>query len=233
MIQIRKNSFETNSSSQHSIIITKENGEFTPQEMLDGIYLKKIGTKKGVWSLYCHNLDFGRSPFRILHTFQDKVCYLIASMCQTSYWTETAQKEFEEICEVVKKLCKDISAIVPDTVGERVFKDIDGNMYQQSQVSYLPSSKDEADYNYVVKSGDKKGTKVRSAGFEDKPYFGSVDHQSDTLLSRFLKEEGITYEQFLLDKKYKIVIDGDEYNELENTMNSGLINKDIIERIYE
>ena len=39
MIQIRDNTFETNSSSSHSLIITDFDGKYTPEEMMKGIYL--------------------------------------------------------------------------------------------------------------------------------------------------------------------------------------------------
>ena len=39
MIQIRDNTFETNSSSSHSLIITDFDGKYTPEEMMRGIYL--------------------------------------------------------------------------------------------------------------------------------------------------------------------------------------------------
>ena len=42
MIQIRDNTFETNSSSSHSLIITDFDGKYTPEEMMKGIYLWDI-----------------------------------------------------------------------------------------------------------------------------------------------------------------------------------------------
>lgn len=42
-------------------------------------------------------------------------------------------------------------------------------------------------------------------------YFGYVDHQSQNLLQDFLKEEGISLSEFLINKKYIVIIDGDEY----------------------
>ena len=41
-------------------------------------------------------------------------------------------------------------------------------------------------------------------------YFGSIETDS-TLLERFLKKENISLEEFLTNRKYIIVIDGDEY----------------------
>ena len=75
MIQIRDNTFETNSSSSHSLIITDFDGKYTPEEMMKGIYL--WGGKEA--RMYESNLEFYRSPFYLLATFESKSRYAIAS----------------------------------------------------------------------------------------------------------------------------------------------------------
>lgn len=75
MIQIRDNTFETNSSSSHSLIITDFDGKYTPEEMMKGIYL--WGGNKD--RMYESNLEFYRSPFSLLATFESKSRYAIAS----------------------------------------------------------------------------------------------------------------------------------------------------------
>ena len=75
MIQIRDNTFETNSSSSHSLIITDFDGKYTPEEMMKGIYL--WGGKEA--RMYESNLEFYRSPFSLLATFDSKSRYAIAS----------------------------------------------------------------------------------------------------------------------------------------------------------
>lgn len=75
MIQIRDNTFETNSSSSHSLIITDFDGKYTPEEMMKGIYLWD-GNKN---RMYESNLEFYRSPFSLLATFESKSRYAIAS----------------------------------------------------------------------------------------------------------------------------------------------------------
>ena len=75
MIQIRDNTFETNSSSSHSLIITDFDGKYTLEEMMKGIYLwKDKGTR-----MYESHLEFYRSPFSLLATFESKSRYAIAS----------------------------------------------------------------------------------------------------------------------------------------------------------
>lgn len=75
MIQIRDNTFETNSSSSHSLIITDFDGNYTPEEMMKGIYLWEDKETR----MYESNLEFYRSPFSLLATFESKSRYAIAS----------------------------------------------------------------------------------------------------------------------------------------------------------
>ena len=42
MKQIRRGVFETNSSSMHSLTVMKRNDKYTPEEILDGIWLYDI-----------------------------------------------------------------------------------------------------------------------------------------------------------------------------------------------
>ena len=75
MIQIRDNTFETNSSSSHSLIITDFDGKYTPEEMMKGIYLWEDKETR----MYESNLEFYRAPFSLLATFESKSRYAIAS----------------------------------------------------------------------------------------------------------------------------------------------------------
>lgn len=75
MIQIRDNTFETNSSSSHSLIITDFDGKYTPEEMMKNIYLWDDKETR----MYESNLEFYRSPFSLLATFESKSRYAIAS----------------------------------------------------------------------------------------------------------------------------------------------------------
>ena len=75
MIQIRDNTFETNSSSSHSLIITDFDGKYTPEEMMKRIYLWEDKETR----MYESNLEFYRSPFSLLATFESKSHYATAS----------------------------------------------------------------------------------------------------------------------------------------------------------
>ena len=75
MIQIRDNTFETNSSSSHSLIITDFDGKYTSEEMTRGIFLWNDNKDR----MYGSDLEFYRSPFSLLATFESKSRYAIAS----------------------------------------------------------------------------------------------------------------------------------------------------------
>lgn len=75
MRQVRLNTFETNSSSSHSFVITDFEGRYSQEEIMNHIYLSKDG-KVIMWE---SRLEFGRSPFDFLNTFESKTRYAIAS----------------------------------------------------------------------------------------------------------------------------------------------------------
>ena len=77
MIQIRGNTFETNSSSAHSLVILNNPYEqYTPEEARRElwIYLDKDGTYRPRENIY-----FGRYPFKVLRTFEEKLQYAYAN----------------------------------------------------------------------------------------------------------------------------------------------------------
>ena len=89
MFQIRKNVFETNSSSSHSLCILKENkplGEVDSNWRVDG---------NGILRFYDEDdLQFGRWPFRILNNWYNRLCYALASYADD----KQKRKEITEIC---------------------------------------------------------------------------------------------------------------------------------------
>ena len=94
MIQIRNNTFETNSSSAHTIAI-KNHDEYDYS-------LKWLLDENGVFDFWCtSDLDFGRSPFNILCTTCEKIPYFIAT-----YGFEKISKIIMENVPEVKEVKK-------------------------------------------------------------------------------------------------------------------------------
>ena len=167
MIQIRKGIFETNSSSMHSLVIKNndafaedENIYYTQEEINNEIGWN-ISENKKVYNIKNEDLYFGRSPFRILDTFRDKMHYAFANGFTP-----------EEICPIVNKFIPEVESF------------------------NLPE------------------------------YMGTDDY----LLECWLEKAEISLEEFLINKKYIVICDGDEYCLWDTLKESGIIDKSIIEK---
>ena len=86
MIQIRKGVFETNSSSSHSIVITK--AQDTKVEVPEDDWR----ISNGEIYLWDSDLEFGRAPFNLLIDWYGRLCYALAS------YGEDKIEEIEEAC---------------------------------------------------------------------------------------------------------------------------------------
>ena len=154
MIQIRRNTFETNSSSSHSLVIMtdniiKEKGEdlyLTHDEMLESLY--KVS--RGIYKPWNDNWYFGRSPFRPLNTFEKKLQYAYAN-CGDD------KDKIKEVTDTLKEL-------VPE-------------------------------------------------------------------LFSWLEKYNISLKEFLTNKKYVVIQDGDEYCIWKDLIDCGLIDKKVIENM--
>lgn len=107
MVQIRGNTFETNSSSAHSLVIMNTPCEhYTSEEARNELWLH-FDELTGVYTPM-ENLYFGRYPFRILYTFEDKLNYAYACaktrkqvnpVTGKTYYT----RRYHDVSEVVSK----------------------------------------------------------------------------------------------------------------------------------
>ena len=173
MKQIRRNVFETNSSSSHSLVITTDNEHYTREEINKNFYV----TKKGIVRLWESSLEFYRSPFDMLVTFKDKLRYAIASS------NGNLVDECREICK----------------------KYVDG---------FIDFEFDTKDYVW--------NSEVKDYVETDEPipnYGGTDDYQIDG----WLKKYNVSLEEFLTNKRYIVVVDGDEYNCWLHIKDSGLV----------
>jgi len=65
------------------------------------------------------------------------------------------------------------------------------------------------------------------------PYYGYVDHQSAGLLEHFLKQHHISFDDFIFNNKYMVVIDGDEYCIFNTLRQTPAWNEDSVEEVYD
>ena len=183
MKQIRRNVFETNSSSSHSLVITTDDEHYTREEINKNFYMTD-----GIVRLWESSLEFYRSPFDMLVTFKDKLRYAIASS------NGNLVDECREICK----------------------KYVDGF------TDFEFDTKD-----YVWDSGVNDYVEAD----EPIPNYGGTD---DYQIEGWLKYYNVSLEEFLTNKRYIVVVDGDEYAIYDHIKKSGLFDTSkIIHDSYE
>lgn len=250
--QIRKSVWESNSSSMHSLIVTKKNSNvrMTQEEIRSEFYLDEDWYKERHKNDYEEIVkidpwdnNYGRSPFTILSSFSDKLSYAIAEYCGENYRIASYVKAENVFDEVFKPLlikligCDDVEWDKWDDKHFIIYSNSGEYFDEAEEVDYsellligsdeINSIKKEDRICDVYKNVSKDGRKIEEAWFEV-PDFGSIDHQSSGLLDGFLRSNIITLEDYLVRKDIVVVIDGDEYCELDNLIGCGLIKEDSI-----
>lgn len=171
MKQIRRNVFETNSSSSHSLVITTDNEHYTREEINKNFYMTD-----GIVRLWESSLEFYRSPFDMLVTFKDKLRYAIASS----------------------------NGNLVDQCRELCYKYVDG---------FVDFEFDTKDYVWDSEVKDYVETD------DPIPNYGGTD---DYQIEGWLKYYNVSLEEFLTNKRYIVVVDGDEYAIYDRIKKSGL-----------
>lgn len=250
--QIRKSVWESNSSSMHSLVVTKKNSNIrmTQEEIREEFYLdedwykeRHKNNEKEIVKIDPWDNEFGRSPFNVLVTFIDKLAYAVAEYCGNNYGIKSYLKSEKTFDEMFRSLlirligCDDIEW---DRWDDRPFEIYVGggdNLDEVEQVPYdkliyvdKDERKDLSEDDLVrgmYKNVDIDGRPIEEAWF-DVPRFGEIDHQSTGLLKRFLKDNNLSLEDYLVRKDVVVVITGDEFSTLSDMFECGLINKDSI-----
>lgn len=225
--QIRMGCFESNSSSMHSVVTSKTTGIYTPEEFHDRIWVHN-----GEWHLYSSELEFGRSPYSILCTFEEKVEYAIASLCGVYVKDEVRDKYLTEIERIVCKYIPDCEGITfSREYEERFIRETDGESFrwiEEDEGEYEPHG----DYDFRGKVYGDDNTYYFMCVEREYDNTGDVDHQSAGLLYNFLESHNLSLEDFLTHREYWVVIDGDEYCEFEKQYKHQIINVNNITEVY-
>ena len=204
MIQVRNSVFETNSSSSHSIVVLNKESKDRKytQEEFQDGFYLEY-RDNGIFKIpFEDRLEFGRYPFRVLSSFRDKLYYSIASLCGNVYPTNYTLENKEKFRELVE-------------IAKKYVKGL----------SDIEAPKTEC----WVESHDKNSYNGKEVLCD---YYGDIDHQSSGLLKNCLLGEDISLEEFLTNKKYVIIIDGDEYDTFLDLIDSGIVELDIIKSAY-
>lgn len=244
--QIRKGCFETNSSSMHSLIITKENENvrMTQEEIRNEFYLNEDWYKerhkndeKEVVQIDPWENEFGRSPFNVLVTFRDKLAYAIAEYCGGNYtiqsYIDAGIRFNETFVPLLIRLtgCDEVEYGKEHCATFAIYSDVGGDYLDEvEEVDYQDLilagvdddiSKDDKIFG-VYKNVAENGRLIEEAYF-DVPDYGSIDHQSKGLLTGFLKSNNLSLEDYLTRKDIVVIITGDEYSTFSNMILCGLI----------
>ena len=167
---IRKECFETNSSSMHSIVVTKNKGKYSAKDIEYRLW-------DGIMNIRMDDNDFGRAPFRMLHDVVDKIKYVIASYIGVYRATKEERKEFlDNLTDIVK-------SVYPEFKGfgfnnELLFYNDNGDRVPDIHV-FL----DDRTGKYYMEHDD--GTKTEVSVEYNEDVYGDVDHQSSGLLPAF------------------------------------------------
>lgn len=217
----------------HSLVVMKKAATYSKDEILDVFYLfddDATGEKDCVWEIRDDDLEFGRSPFRALGNFHDKWLYACASLVseyKDDIYNELEQIAFKYVPGLKKIQMPLTTGYVPDK-NDTNFKDND--YYQE----YYGKTEDELVEDLMQKEKEwniEINYWKSSNGYWEfeRPYTGYVD---ENILSGFLQKENISIEEFLLNKRYVVIQDGDEYCYWQDIKDTGLINMDMIDHEY-
>lgn len=235
---IRRSCFETNSSSMHSILVTKNDMHVNKDDLLwdrnkdiqdDSVYIDSSGK----WSLYKIEDGYGRWPFQVLTTFEEKFKYAMCAYLGYLYEDDPEwQKWYDEFKAIAKEMLPGFQDFYMDKKDIDIYLDEDGNEIQQKDLHYAGWYDEKSHYTYTDKNGDEKPAILDEENYLEMPDIGMIDHESMGVLQCFINSHGIDLKEFLTNKKYVIVVDGDEYCDFDKYLRSGLIDKDFITERY-
>lgn len=239
---IRENCFETNSSSEHVIAITKNDSHITPEELttseINGEYnCNYVYLGKGKLWLYDIEYGYGRA-FDILTTFVDKLQYAMCEYLGDLYGDE---QKFADMMDVFNAIAKDVIPGFKEFDIRKIEKDIyldtNGNEIQHNRLKYqfgeYDSNHNWVDhYTYVDTDGNEKEAILDENSVLEVEDIGLIDHQSVGMLTNFIKNKGITLKEFLTNKKYVIITDSDETCNWPKLKQSGMFDLNTIVEEY-
>ena len=246
--QIRLRSWETNSSSAHSLLIMKKRQTMTQKEIRDEYYLDEDWNKdrSNILRLDRDCEEYGRG-FNVLTSFRDKLSYALASMCGSCYSLKSYIRGGDTFYEVFEPLLKELVGVDKvelywDSENFHVYSDSVTDDLEQDYTTYeeVPyedlihnenwnkeGHEDEDYYEEICRSGRKQ-----EEIWLEVLKFGSIDHQSVGLFQRFLEKYNITLEEYLIRKDIIVIIDGDEYYLFDTMTDAGIVDKNAIQIKY-
>lgn len=180
---IRENTFETNSSSMHSLVISKKARPYSN----DAKNLYYYGDEFELFGC-CDTQTFERHPFEVLSDPKDKLRYYVAHYVGF-------KKEKERL--------KEVEDLVHELTG-------------------CPKKKIKLYYEDIESWRSDKVVKAYG-------WAGINDTGEDVF--NYIEKNNISLREFILDPRYTVIVDGDEYQEFKKLFLKGIIDLNNIEYI--
>ena len=187
MLNIRRNAFETNSSSMHSLVIVKKPKPYTMQEL--SLFACNSETE---FNLFDDRRDaiYERAPYRVLRTPLDKLKYYSAYILGT---------------------CNKLDKIV----------EIKNFINQQTGID-----QENINLEYIETHYTRGGKEIEARGY------GHVySNESGEDVFDFVKRKNINWKDLILNPKYIIIVDGDEYQLFKALFDSNILDANNFEDI--
>lgn len=216
--KFRRGMFETNSSSAHVFIATKDDLQLS-------VNVAKIFREHIVNGVYCltKNIDddeveelyFGRWPFKILMSPHEKLQYACAA-----YGDEVASA----LLEIIQSLCPECTAIrFPEETHHEAYL---VSTHEQVSARDIEYTHDCNGYPNCYRT--EHGLEPVELVERQEKYYGEIDHQSENILDKGLQDTSITIKEFILDPHYIMIIDGDEYDTWGDLKDNKIIDRNTI-----
>lgn len=224
----RNGCFESDSSSEHVFIATKQDDHLTPDEIRKDAFIHngKLDLR------YTETNDgYGRGPFQMLSSYEGKLSYAICVYCGGKVNDPDFDQELNKILDVVQKDLPEVKGFEFVTSKERPYLDKDGNVVNPYEVDFVPDRDDT--YKYMYQDTKGRWREARKADYYiDVPQIGWIDHQSVGLFESFLDKRKISLREFLTNKRYVILVDGDECYITGSLIKCGIIDRNNLDEVY-
>lgn len=176
---IRNNTFETNSSSMHSLVVVKDPKPYKFHETISDYADSKE------FNLFWHDDgEYGRFPFKVLRRSLDKLRYYVA------HYIGFLGKE--ELIPKVIDFIHEQTGIDKNKINIKAYSDYDSK-------------------------------------YDGYGYAGINDTGEDVFT--YIEKNNISMEEFVLNPKYIVIVDGDEYQEFKKLFESNILNANDFEYI--